>query len=135
CTRSPRSSSMRTVSTAYRGIPAARWRMRSSVSSGTRRRVPTGARACSRPTALYELGSRERHHEDGEVPRPLQQVLDEVEQRAIRPLHVLEDHHDGQLLCESLEEQAPGGEQVLLVRRGSLLQAQEVREPGFDPPA
>ena len=40
-----------------------------------------------------ELGPRERETKSGELARPLEQVLDEVEQRRVRPLHVLEDEH------------------------------------------
>ena len=39
---------------------------------------------------LGEIGPREREYEERRVPRPLEQVLDEVEQARVGPLHVLE---------------------------------------------
>ncbi len=51
----------------------------------------------------------------GWLPRPVEQVLDEVEQARVRPLHVLEGEHRRIALGQALEEEAPGGEQVLLV--------------------
>ena len=68
------------------------------------------------------------------TPRPLEQVLEEVEQAGIRPLHILEDEDRRRLLRESLEEDAPGREQVLLVPGRSLLETEQVGEAGLDPP-
>ncbi len=50
---------------------------------------------CPRPRsgAALQLGPREREHEDRVAARPLEQVLDEVEQARVGPLHVLEDEH------------------------------------------
>ena len=45
--------------------------------------------------ALGQLRPRQREHEQRVVSRPLEQVLDEVEQARVRPLQVLEDEHDG----------------------------------------
>ncbi len=65
--------------------------------------------------------------------RPLEQVLDEVEQSSVRPVQVLEDQHDRPLLGEALEEEPPGREEVLPVGGGSLGQAEQVREPRLEP--
>jgi hypothetical protein len=65
---------------------------------------------------------------------PLEQVLDEVEQRRVGPLQVLEHQHrriDG---SEPLEEQPPGREQVVTFV-AALLQREQVRQPRLDKPA
>ena len=67
------------------------------------------------------------------VPRPLEQVVDELEQRRVGPVRVLE-HEDRRLvLGEALEVEPPGGEEILAVGRGPLLEAEQVREPRLDP--
>src|SRR5690242_18707325 len=83
--------------------------------------------------ALRELGPRQREYEQREVARPLQEVVDELEQRRVRPLEVFEDEHGRALLREPLEEEAPGSEEVLAVGRGALRQAEQLREPRLDP--
>ena len=47
------------------------------------------------------------------IGRPVEQLLDEVEQSVVGPLHVLEEEDDRVVLGEPFEEQAPAGEQVL----------------------
>ncbi len=84
---------------------------------------------------LPQLRPGEREHHDWEVGRPLQQVVDEVEQPAIRPLQVLEHEHHRRVLREPLEEQAPAREQVRAVGIRALLEPQQVREPRLDQPA
>ncbi len=89
------------------------------------RRAPRGA-------TFVQLGPGERDHVERVVARPLEQVLDEVEQARVGPLHVLEREHGGVRVGEALEEEAPGREQVLTIERGRLLQAEQVREPRLD---
>ena len=48
------------------------------------------------------------------VPRPVDEVLDEVEQAVVRPLDVLEDEDERMLLGQRLEEAPPRGERLLL---------------------
>src|SRR2546428_12755669 len=78
---------------------------------------------------VEELGTREDQDEERARPRPLEQVLDEVEEARIGPLHVLE-HEDGWICVrEPLEEEAPGREQVVaLVRRLLLSDSEQARE-------
>ena len=78
--------------------------------------------------ALHQLRPCERDHEDRVAPRPVEQVLDEVEQARVGPLHVLEGEHRRIALREALEEEPPGGEEVLLVARLVLGQPEQVRE-------
>ena len=77
----------------------------------------------------------ERQHEDRVAARPVEQVVEEVEQACVRPLHVLEHEHDRVLLGEALEQHAPGREQVLLVAGQALLEPQQVCEPRLHPGA
>ncbi len=66
------------------------------------------------------------------APRPVEQVLDEVEQARVGPLHVLEGEHRRVALGQALEEEAPGGEEVLLVASLVLGQPEQVREPRLE---
>src|SRR6266508_2866421 len=66
------------------------------------------------------------------VARPLEQVLDEVEQRSVRPLHILEREHRRVLLGEPLEEQTPSSKQVLLLARLLRAQPKQLRQPRLD---
>ena len=84
---------------------------------------------------VRELGPRQREHEDRVAAGPVEQVLQEVEQARVRPLHVLEDEHGRRLLRQPLEEDAPGGEEVLLVAGHALLEPEQVRQPRLDPRA
>ena len=69
------------------------------------------------------------------VPRPVEQVVDEVQQRRVRPLEIFEDEHRRALLCEPLEEEAPGGEEVFTVGRDAFLEPEQLGEPRLDPGA
>ena len=53
----------------------------------------------------------------GDVPAPLEHVVDEVEQALIGVVEVLEDHHHRVGLGEPLEERPPGREQAAAGRR------------------
>ena len=80
---------------------------------------------------LLELRTRERDDEEREGPRPLEEVFDEVEQGGIGPLHVLE-HEDRRVdVGEPLEEQAPGGEQVVPLE-APFLEREQVTQTGLD---
>ncbi len=68
--------------------------------------------------ALGELGPRERADEDRVIGGPVEQLLDEVEQAVVRPLHVLERQHHRVVLGEPLEEQPPTGEQLIAFEPG-----------------
>ena len=143
---------MRTVSTAYSGIalgPREDLRPQLVGQAGDeageqllhrlgreRLEVDRGevamTRAPGRPP-LEQLGPRLRDDEDRRVAGPLEQVLDEVEQRRVRPLHVLEDHHHRVDVGQPLEEQPPGGEEVLaLVAAALLLEPEQVGQPRLD---
>jgi hypothetical protein len=84
--------------------------------------------------AVVHVGPRERDNEQLVVARPLEQVLDELEQRRVGPLHVLEHEHDGMLLRQPLEEEAPRAEEVfLLAHLPVLLETEQVCEARLDP--
>jgi hypothetical protein len=85
-----------------------------------------------RPT-VGQLRASERHHEDAVGPRPLEQVLEEVEEARIRPLDVFEDHHDRVRVAQPLEKEPPGSEHVLRLPRLALLQTEEMGQPRLDP--
>jgi len=84
-------------------------------------------------TTLGDLGTREREHEQRMVAPPLNQVVDEVEQRVVGPLEVLEDHHHRSTVGDAFEEQAPAGEQVVARGARAFFQPEEMREPRLDP--
>ena len=83
-----------------------------------RREVPRAAPQAG--PALRELGPGQRHHEQRAIARPLDEVLDEVQQRAVGPVDVLEHHHGRSLVGDPLEEDPAGREQVLLVAGAAL---------------
>ena len=132
-------------------MPSARARMRSRTSGGKpgheagqellhrllRERLEVERREAPLPGApgrppLEQLRPRERDDEDRVAPRPVEQVLDEVEQARVRPLHVLEGEHGRIALGQALEEEAPGGEEVLLVASLVLGQPEQMREPRLE---
>ena len=84
--------------------------------------------------ALEQLRAGQCDHVQRRVARPFEQVLHEVEQARIRPLHVLEREHGGVDVCEPLEEKPPGSEQLLLVPRLLLDQPEQLRDPRLDEP-
>ena len=76
--------------------------------------------APARP-ALHQLRPRERDHEDRVVPRPLEQ--DSTKSSRLASAHCMSsnDEHRRIVFGEPLEEEPPGGEQVLPLARGLLL--------------
>ena len=82
-----------------------------------------------------ELRPREREDEQRVVPRPVEQVVDEVQQRRVRPLEIFEDEHRRALLREPLEEEAPGRKEVVTVGGAALFEPEQLREPRLDPGA
>jgi hypothetical protein len=66
--------------------------------------------------------------------RPLEQVLDEVEEGRVGPLEVLEDEDDRASLGEPLEEEPPRGEEVLAVARRAS-RAEQCAQPRLEPGA
>ena len=66
------------------------------------------AAAPPRP-ALQELGARGREYEQRNAARPLDQLVDELQQRIVGPVQILEHEHERPLLGQRLEEAAPGG--------------------------
>ena len=69
------------------------------------------------------------------VARPVEQVLDEVEQPRIGPLQVLEEQYGRVLLRESLEEDPPRRKQVRSVRGFVVADPEGMREPRCEPRA
>ena len=81
---------------------------------------------------LEQLGARQRDDVEGVVSRPFEQVFDEVEQGAVRPLHVLEGEHGRVLVRQALEEEPPGREEVLPVACLVLAQPQQLSQSRLD---
>jgi hypothetical protein len=79
-----------------------------------------------------ELGSGERDDAEGVVPRPVQEVLEEVDQARVGPLHVLEDEDRRAAVGETLEQDAPRGEQVLLISGDTLFEPEQMRQARLD---
>ena len=64
-------------------------------------------------TQLEQVGARERQHEHRRAAAPADEVLDEVEQRRLGPVQVLEDEHEGTRPRDRLEELSHGPEDLL----------------------
>ena len=77
-----------------------------------RREVALAARP-SRAGFSRSSGPGQRHDVDRDVPAPLEEVVDEVDQAAVRVMEVLEDHDDRGGRGEPLEERPPGREELL----------------------
>ena len=82
-----------------------------------------------------ELRAREAQHEDRLLSRPLEQVPDELDERGVGPLQVLEEECDGPLLGHALEEEAPRAKELLLASRRPVLEPEQVQQAWFDEPA
>ncbi len=61
---------------------------------------------------LEQLGPRRAEHEHRHRRRPLDEVLDEVEQAVVRPVHVLENEHERTLGGGGLDQAPPRRERV-----------------------
>ena len=142
--RRPSSISIASISTNS-GLPSAASRMRSRATTGISacpRRLSTSwdasspvrgpeqdrgrvhlAAAPARPN-LEQLGARDAQEQDrGDVARPVREMFDQIEERRLRPMDVVEDHHDRSLVRQVLEELPDGPERVL--RRAGLSPPEE----------
>ena len=83
---------------------------------------------------LEELGSCSAEDEQGYLGRPVHEVLEELEQRRVRPVQVFDDEYERALGRDGLEERAPGREGLLALRGDVAFgRADETRELAFDP--
>jgi hypothetical protein len=96
---------------------------------------PVGERREPDGRLTVDLRPGQAEHEDGEVGRPLEQVVDEVQEAAVGPVEVLEHEDDGLLGGHGLEVQPPAREQVGAVGRDALLQRQQMGEARLDQPS
>ena len=85
-------------------------------------------------TGAQQLGASEREDEKRKLGRPLKQVVDEVQQTAVGPLQILKRQHHRLFLGQPLKEQPPTTEKISAIGRGSLLEAEQVREARLDQP-
>ncbi len=81
---------------------------------------------------IRDLRPREREHEEREPARPLEQVLEELDQGSVGPLDVLEDHDHRVLLGHSLDEEPPPREEVVAIGSGAVCQPEQVLEARLD---
>ncbi len=86
-----------------------------------------------RRTPVHQLGAGQNEDEQGVTARPFEQVLEEVEQAGVRPLHVFENEDRRRSLCKPLEEDPPGREEILLIAGSALLEPEQVGETRLDP--
>ena len=71
-------------------------------------------------THLQQLRPRHARHEDRRVDRPVGDVLDELEHRGLRPLHVVDDERDRSRPRHALEQPADSPERLLADRLPTL---------------
>jgi len=60
-------------------------------------------------------------------------VLDEVEQRGVRPVQILEHERDRGAVAHPLDEEAPRGEEIGSLDLRSLPESEQVAKERFDP--
>ena len=80
---------------------------------------------------LEQLRPGEGHDVDRVGARPLEDVVDEVDQARVRVVEVLEDQDHRRRRGEALEERPPGADELL--RRDARLDAEQGQEGGLDP--
>ena len=83
-------------------------------------RDPVAAGAEPGP-GLPKLGPGQHQHVDGQVPHPVDQVVQEVQQPGVGVVGVLDQQHHRILGRQPLEEQPPPGEQFLPRQRLPLI--------------
>ena len=81
-------------------------------------------------TPVEQLGPGQREDQDRQAARPVEEVVDEVEQAGIGPLEVLEHEHDRAALGDALEEDPPGREQRLAPAGRRLIDAEQASSAG-----
>ena len=112
------------------------WRSRpvSSVESGDSEIVKR-VRLAAAPSgpALQELGTRGAEHEQRNAPSALDELVDEVEQRIVRPVQILEHEHHRPALGQCFEVTAPGCRALLRAHEPSLGQTGERTQVALDP--
>ena len=98
-----------------------------------RRRVDLAAAPAGSPR--QQLGARRAEDEERDAARPVDEVVDEVEQRVVGPVQVLEDEDERPLVGDRLQEAAPGGERLVaaVARRLVALEAGERTQVPLDP--
>ena len=84
--------------------------------------------------AFVELRSRRAQEEERNAAHPVGEILDEGEERVVRPVQILEHQHGRSLGCEALDESPPRGHGFLERRRLGRC-AHERREPREEPAA
>ncbi len=134
----PSSTRMATSSSRKSGCPSPASRIRSrtsaSISSGPSR-LSTSCALSFRPSeasarfvafirpppqlarSSASSGLREADHQERHVPGGAGQVRDEVEQRLLGPVDVVEDHDERPVVCHGLEEPADRPEDLVGDRR------------------
>jgi hypothetical protein len=82
---------------------------------------------------VEELRAGEGHEEQRSVPRPLEHVVDEVEQAAVGPLQVLEHEHRRPLPRHVLEEHPPRREERIASAGRRRIEPEEGEQRRLDP--
>ena len=110
-----------------RGLLVREWREQE------RRRVRLAAAPAGPPR--QQLRPRGAEDEERDAARPVDEVVDEVEQRVVGPVQVLEDEDERALVGDRLEVAPPGGERLVaaVARRLVRLEPGERTQPPLDP--
>ena len=74
-------------------------------------------------------------HEQGNVGRRVEQVVEELKQPCVRPVQILDHHDEGPSSAHRLDDASPGGEKLGLVGTWSLsiAQPEQRRQPCPEP--
>ena len=83
-----------------------------------------------------ELGPRRADDEERDPGRPVDEVVDEVEQAVVRPVQILEHEHEGAPFRHGFEEPAPGGKSLgstIAARLALLRQPDQRPQVRLDP--
>ena len=82
---------------------------------------------------IEKLRARQGHDQDRPLARPLEEMLDEVEQPVVGPLQIFEDEHSRAAVGDPLEERAPCAEQLLARRPIGFVDAEQCTQGRLEP--
>ena len=99
-----------------RPVAKRRNQLRRLVSRQRRQRDVRGVELPSRPrrASLQQLQPRRAEDQHRDIPHPVREMLDEVEQSLVGPLQIFEDQDERAIFGERFEEAAPRCERLVL---------------------
>ena len=83
--------------------------------------------------ALVELGPSRAEDEDRQARRPVDEALDELEERVVGPVEVLEEEDERPSAGNRLDEALPGAKRLLAIRLAATHESHQWGEARLQP--